>query len=82
MEPEEAAGRLLLQVAAHAQQQQHMHGEQVEGEQQGRALAGAEGHAQLPHRPRAAAAPRLQEGETERGRRCSFTGTAIATVNE
>lgn len=56
---------LVSQVPAHAQQQQHVHGEQVEGEQQRRALAGAEGHSQHPHPPRAAASG-LQEGERER----------------
>lgn len=49
----------ILQVAAHAQQQQDVHGEQVEDEQQRRALAGAEGHSQHPRQPRAAA-PRLR----------------------
>lgn len=57
----------VSQVPAHAQQQQHVHGEQVEGEQQRRALAGAEGHSQHPHPPRAAASG-LQEREREGGK--------------
>lgn len=61
----ESVSGLLLQVAAHAQQQQHVHAQQVEGEQQRRALAGAEGRSQHPHHPRAAA-PRLHGGERER----------------
>lgn len=56
---------LVLQVPAHAQQQQDVHGEQVEGEQQRRALTGAEGHSQHPHQA-GAAVPRLRG---ERGRR-------------
>lgn len=56
---------LVLQVPAHAQQQQDVHGEQVEGEQQRRALTGAEGHSQHPHQA-GAAAPRLQGGEREK----------------
>lgn len=65
--PIKSFGGSVLQVAAHAQQQQHVHGEQVEGEQQRRALPGAEGHSQHPHQARAAA-PRLQGGERERGK--------------
>lgn len=45
-----------------------MHGEQVEGHQQGCALARAEGHTQHSHQAWPAAAPNLMEGEREKYR--------------
>ncbi|TNN63174.1 hypothetical protein EYF80_026638 [Liparis tanakae] len=56
--------RGVSEVSAQAQQQQDVHGEQVEAEQQRRALARAERHPQHPHQTRAAS-PGLQETRGE-----------------
>lgn len=57
--------RLLSQVSAHTQQQQEVHGQQIEAEQQRGALTGAEGHTEHPHQTRATP-PSLQETDGQK----------------
>lgn len=57
---------LLSEVSAQTQQQQDVHSEQIEAEQQGGALAGAEGHSEHPHQAGATSAD-LHEKESTVG---------------